>query len=226
MIDSIIERTQRRNGCLLLFSPTHFSPSIEKMILGQPFDKSKFDSLSLIKKILLFSTYAQFRRANPRAETVLSQMAKSVLSGFEDISSIEVLLPSSWTHLNHTLKELHVIKITQYDEGDLLNQLQNMVLSRTYDEVYLFYPDALGLGWFNIERVLLKSTSAKIIIINGRKRMFELNKSSIKKLTTHRFIERSWIPETLLIMVLIPLSLLLFMLDFLKGKQIPNHDLT
>jgi hypothetical protein len=64
-------------------------------------------------------------------------------------------------------------------------------------KVILLYPDSIGLGWGKIEN-RLKIQIQNIIVLNGRKRVFEFTSSVQRTLLLRRFLEMTFLPEILL----------------------------
>ena len=66
-------------------------------------------------------------------------------------------------------------------------------------KVILLYPDAIGLGWEKIERRLkIHNQNQKLMVLNGRRRVFEFTPSIRRTLLLRRFLEMTFLPEILL----------------------------
>jgi hypothetical protein len=74
-----------------------------------------------------------------------------------------------------------------------------------YDHVVLIYPDALGLGCDGAERAAL-SRHASVLIVNGRRRAFRLDRSLHGQLQLQRFLAHSRLVERVLAAVIPPIA--------------------
>jgi len=65
------------------------------------------------------------------------------------------------------------------------------------DQIVLLWPDANGMGWFNIERQVFRAKKAgtHVYVLNGRRRLFELPRSLWREYRVRRFLEKSFILE-------------------------------
>ncbi len=64
-------------------------------------------------------------------------------------------------------------------------------------KIVLLYSDAIGLGWWKIEKSI-KAQTEYLTILNGRRRVFDLIPSIHRKLLLHRFLEITFLPEIFL----------------------------
>ena len=82
---------------------------------------------------------------------------------------------------------------------DLVPTYDLSMLSRipTVDQIVLLWPDANGMGWFDIERRVfkLKRASSDVYVLNGRKRLFGLSKIQWRLIRFKRFLEKSFLLE-------------------------------
>jgi hypothetical protein len=74
-----------------------------------------------------------------------------------------------------------------------------------YDHVVLVYPDALGLGCAGAEDVAL-SRHASVLVVNGRRRAFRLDRALHGTLQTRRWLAHSRIVERVLAAVIPPIA--------------------
>lgn len=75
-------------------------------------------------------------------------------------------------------------------------QLIDLEQPRSSGQIILLYPDSIGLGWWKVERRL--SRSHKLVVLNGRRRVFEFTPSVRRMLLLRRFLEMTFLPEMLL----------------------------
>ena len=77
-----------------------------------------------------------------------------------------------------------------------LSNLPAMNLSE-FDQIIILWPDANGMGWFNIERQVFKAKKAHatVYVLNGRKRLFELSRTLWRRYRLRRFLEKSFFLE-------------------------------
>lgn len=68
---------------------------------------------------------------------------------------------------------------------------------RSPGRIILLYPDSIGLGWRKIEKKIAAQTQ-ELIVLNGRRRIFDLTSSTHKQLLLRRFLEMTFLPEILL----------------------------
>lgn len=88
------------------------------------------------------------------------------------------------------------------------------------DQVVLLYPDAIGLGFAAVERVVLarKRPWAGIAVLNGRRRKFLLNGGTRLALRLRRLLEWTMLPEMLFLPVFVAVTPVLWALDRVRGR--------
>jgi hypothetical protein len=84
----------------------------------------------------------------------------------------------------------------------------------------LLYPDAIGLRFGAIERLILsrKTKSATVEILNGRRRQFKLTSLTRWGLRLRRFLEWTMLPEMVFIPVFIVVTPVLWTIDAVRGR--------
>ncbi len=104
----------------------------------------------------------------------------------------------------------------KFPEAELIDLEQ----PRSSAKIVLLYPDAIGLGWGKIEE-RIKAETKNPIVLNGRRKVFDLIPSVHRKLLLYRFLEITFLPEILLM----PFILLYGALIAIKDKfRVVNHD--
>lgn len=88
------------------------------------------------------------------------------------------------------------------------------------DQLILLYPDAIGLGFRQIESQAFKFKQPWVSVhaINGRRRKFLLTRSTLWRLYLRRFLERWMIGEMMATLLFLILTPILIFLDWMKGR--------
>jgi hypothetical protein len=88
------------------------------------------------------------------------------------------------------------------------------------ERVVLLYPDAIGIGFGAIERRLLAVVPrGAVTVLNGRRRIFPLDRPSRRGLLLRRVLERSMLVECAAGAVILVLTPILFCVDFAAGRR-------
>jgi hypothetical protein len=92
---------------------------------------------------------------------------------------------------------------------------------RSADEIVLLWPDGNGYGWWPIERAVLrhKAPRARVSVLNGRSRRFELTPRLLAGYRLRRFLERFWVGEFAFTVAFLALSPFLVGWDLIKGRR-------
>jgi len=86
--------------------------------------------------------------------------------------------------------------------------------------VVLLYPDAIGLGWDTVERRVMRRMSAGTIeVLNGRRRVFTLDRATRRRLRLRRRLERSMIAECAMGALMLIATPFLYGVDLLRGRR-------
>jgi hypothetical protein len=88
-------------------------------------------------------------------------------------------------------------------------------------EIVLLWPDATGYGWRLLERRIfaLRRRGARVFVLSGRRRHFELTPAVLASFRTRRALERLWLPEVLLGAALLLGAPALVAWDFARGRR-------
>ncbi|MDP2430939.1 MAG: glycine/betaine ABC transporter permease [Pseudomonadota bacterium] len=88
------------------------------------------------------------------------------------------------------------------------------------DEVVLLYPDAIGLGFSAMERIILKhkKTWAGVTVLNGRGRQFRQNGATRLGLRSRRLLEWTMLPEMIFLALFLLLTPILWVFDLARGR--------
>lgn len=111
-----------------------------------------------------------------------------------------------------------------YPDGEYINIEQNLnwrEALRKADTVVLLYPDAIGLGFSRLEREVRrwKKNWAAIHVLNGRRRNFLLNASTLWALRLRRIIERGMLGEMIALLLFGCFTPFLLLGDLLRGRK-------
>lgn len=89
------------------------------------------------------------------------------------------------------------------------------------DTMILLYPDAIGLGFHDLERNAqrVKKTWTEVRALTGRRREFLLNRATFKALRFRRFIEMGMVGEMAAIPLFVLFSPLLLVVDWARGRR-------
>jgi hypothetical protein len=93
-------------------------------------------------------------------------------------------------------------------------------------QIVLLWPDANGMGWFEIERQVFKRKQAgsPVYVLNGRRRVFELSKQQWRVWRVKRFLEKSFLLETGVLALFIVTAPVLALWDAIRKEGRRTHD--
>lgn len=90
----------------------------------------------------------------------------------------------------------------------------------TATRVILLYPDAVGLGYGHVERIVHRAApNAALEVLNGRRRAFALDRQARRGLMLRRFFERSMLLELVMGLGLLIATPVLLALDVSRGHR-------
>lgn len=89
------------------------------------------------------------------------------------------------------------------------------------DEIVLLWPDGNGYSWFRIEQKIFKwkKDSAKLYVLNGRRRYFPLSRSLWRAYLLRRVVERYWVGELLFMPLFLIMTYFFLAFDLLRGRR-------
>ncbi len=152
-------------------------------------------------------------RANPRSTAYMLERAKEFAVAFAPSASIDLFVYS--TVANEIVPKHHPW-ITNVLEDIQLND----VSGSQYDTIVFLYADAIGLGWDDFEKKMMRFSPAQFIVINGRRRIFFWDAESRRMLRLRRFMARAGWLEWFLAPWLIITSTLYALADSLFPKKL------
>lgn len=199
---------------LCVFQPLRLYPGWETLIAGIPMDRLAFEKLPFIKKALLWKSRVMYSRSNPRDLAYMLKLLHDLKSSLSHEIEMDLLLPFSssasapqnYKDLIHKLWEMPSIPA---ERSRTLDEIRNS----SFDAVIFLFPDPIGLEWARTERMLARLGIPNRYVLNGRRRFFEWNAQSRRKLTWRRFLEHAWAVETLLAVLAVIVSLPLAVYD-------------
>ncbi|HPA45993.1 MAG TPA: hypothetical protein PK395_09540 [bacterium] len=91
----------------------------------------------------------------------------------------------------------------------------------TVEEIVLLWPDANGTSWTPLERKILhlKSELTKVVVLNGRRRWFVLNRMTWYGFRLRRLLEKTFICELGFLAVFLCVSPVLVLTDLLRRRR-------
>ncbi len=92
---------------------------------------------------------------------------------------------------------------------------------RKVEEIVMIWPDGNGYGWLWVEfRVFLwTDKNCKIMVLNGRRRYFQLTTQVWLAYWLRCFLERFWIGELIFSLIFVVVSPVMAGWDLLKGRK-------
>ena len=118
---------------------------------------------------------------------------------------------------------MHTLFVEHYPGQTFINVDQNADWQgelRTADKIVLLYPDAIGIGFSRFERRVgkIKSAWAEVRVLNGRRRDFLLNASTLFAVRMRRLIERTMAGEFAFLALFVFVTPVLLIIDWLRGR--------
>ena len=143
----------------------------------------------LVRKL---SVYLRYRR-NPRSQDYMERLAKQT---FPDFQRDQLLLVETGAHLP-------------------------MLDWTALEQIVLLWPDANGTGWARTEREIFHRAqdATSIMVLNGRRRRFELTRREWRLFKRRRFLEKAFVVEVALLATFLITSPFLALWDFSQGRR-------
>ena len=216
---------------LCVFQPLRLYPGWETLIAGVPMDRLAFDKLPFIKKALLWKSRVMYSRSNPRDFAYLLNLLREFKTRLRHEIVVDLLLPFPLAAPLPEDLQGPVHKLWEFPSGHHeRSQMIDEIGKRDFDSVIFLFPDPIGLGWGRTEKLVARLGIPNRYVLNGRKRFFEWNAQSRRKLTWRRFLEHAWVVETMLALLAVIVSIPLVIYDALskisgaaaKGDSVNN----
>jgi hypothetical protein len=159
--------------------------------------------------------------ANPRDLNYLLGLIRSFvkehdLSGPNDVIVDDRLEPGEPVGCDDSIRHVKIVSLSSpesWQDGTL-----SKLRAGLYDSAFLVFPDALGLGCEWIEDAVSSAPVRNIFVINGRRRVFPLDRRMSRSVAWHRLLARTQIVESVLALLVIPMSLGCALIDFLQAR--------
>jgi hypothetical protein len=88
------------------------------------------------------------------------------------------------------------------------------------DNIVLLYADSIGMDFGAIERNIVSHWPLKrVLVLNGRRRMFRLDPDMRRRLALRRFLEVSRLPEIAFLLAFFIATPVLLLLDTMKSRR-------
>ena len=88
------------------------------------------------------------------------------------------------------------------------------------DNIVLLFADAIGMDFGDIERnVARRWPSRRVLVLNGRRRFFDLDAPMRRKLALRRILEATRLPELAFFAVFLVATPVLLVIDALRGRR-------
>jgi hypothetical protein len=170
---------------LCVFAPLSIHPRWETWVAGRPIHACDLTQLPVWKKMLMWKSYGQYYRANPRSLAAMSEIARDYLSKNAAGVRADALVLG------------YAEGLAALTEAPWIRRRLSEFPSEAYDAALLCYPDAIGSGWRSIEKRIARMNIPSVQVLNGRRRVFPLNSVFRRRLYLRRFLAGSWIGEIL-----------------------------
>jgi hypothetical protein len=132
--------------------------------------------------------------ANPRDVAYMLSLAKETLNRFWTHPKVDIILAPN---IFDQISSEEYTWINQIWAGELINpsQWDNQLLSnlrnKKYDAVIFLFPDPLGMGWEQVERLFYRYSIQYYLAINGRRRFFFLDRASRNSIRLRKLVARN-----------------------------------
>jgi hypothetical protein len=87
-------------------------------------------------------------------------------------------------------------------------------------QIVLLYPDAIGIGFNRVERIVrARANHAILQVVNGRRRVFLLDDATARALRLRRFLEETMVLEAVMGLGLLVATPVLLAFDLARGRR-------
>lgn len=149
--------------------------------------------------------------ANPRSPAYQAALVRGLLEKAH-FDTFEIVVDSG---LDLALDDIAIEGAAEIAIADL-RSLSSNSLSR-FDAIAIVYPDALGLSWGWLEKLVMQAEE-NVAIVNGRRRLFRLDLSTHRALAWRRFLANTRIVQILLGISAYPLGAMLALKDKMRRR--------
>jgi hypothetical protein len=170
------------------------------------------NALSLLDLRRFIAVYRD-HYANPRDARYQLGLVRTLLADAK-FESVELVVDAPLADRNEAVEWNEVAgpaRIERLSDGQALP-------FASYQTVILVYPDPLGLDWDRLERKALAS-GARVIVVNGRRRLFTLDRGVRRAVQWRRFLAKTRIVELAAAFLVAPVAAGLALQDSLRGRS-------
>ena len=120
------------------------------------------------------------------------------------------------------MRDLAASQFADFDESQVKRpgELDQVDWDAT-KEVVLLWRDGNGLGWGRLERRVMSAAKPGTLVrvLNGRRRLFQLTPEVRSSYLRRRALEKSFVPDMVLVAAFVLGTPALVLLDLLRGKR-------
>jgi len=169
------------------------------------------DILTLFGLRQFVATYRD-HYANPRSREYQLDMIQSLL-GQAHFSTCDLLIDAS---LGGDVETVTPPGFGRVSVAKLAHRAS--IPADRYDTIILTYPDAIGLSWTAMEKQALTAALERVVVLNGRRRLFTLDNNARRKLRWRRFLANTRLVQFLAGIVAFPVGAVLATVDGMRGR--------
>lgn len=213
-------RLAKATKLLFLLFPTRISSPWERFLRGHTIGDTGrlMAATSAVGKAFAWHSEHLLDRANPRDPEYMTALAVEFRDRYAPQAQADLLIHNKWEARAADVGSSLGGSVIAISDGDR-RSFDAAIVRGTYDATVLLYPDAVGLGWERIERRLVRAGVAPLMVLNGRRRAFVLDRPARRALIARRWIALSAVGDVTLVVVLAVSGLVLGLADLLRDRQ-------
>jgi hypothetical protein len=112
---------------------------------------------------------------------------------------------------------------SHFPNGTIVNVEDGRIppeVTASADNIVLLFPDSIGMDFGDIERnVARRGPSRRVLVLNGRRRFFNLDAPMRRRLAWRRFLEATRLPELAFFAVFLVATPVLLLVDALRRQR-------
>ncbi|MGI9498848.1 MAG: hypothetical protein ACR2P3_02325 [Geminicoccaceae bacterium] len=158
--------------------------------------------LGFLWRALTMESYRSFVRgyrdfyANPRSSNYMAARLSALMDNAfpeADLLLLAVDVPSLPEPLSPWQDTIEMIPVPSAQ--DLRATLERSAKDVSFDVALLLHHDAIGLGLARLEKTLLEAAPGRTFVMNGRRRVYRLDRKMEQRLAWRRFLAETRIAE-------------------------------
>ncbi|WP_447983605.1 hypothetical protein [Nitrospira sp. Nam74] len=129
--------------------------------------------------------------------------------------------PRSLAYMNELIRcQMGTVDLVPRHDLSLLSQVS------TFEQIVLLWPDANGMGWFDIERRVFNGRKAgsRVYVLNGRRRFFELPRKQWRLFRFKRFMEKTFLLEFVVLFLFLLTAPVMALWDSVSARMGELYD--